>query len=415
MAYQVLSQSQWRSRLEISAEQGLTPMVNRKRELSLLHDCLARAESGRGQMVGLVGEAGIGKSRLLYELHTSIAARRVTWLAGQCLTYGQATPYQPFLDILRMIFDVEDEDPPLRLQEKLRQEVQRLDPALADMLPFLQALFDLLGADAALCHLTPKDKRQQTFQAIRAIIMACSQLHPLVLVFENLHWLDQTSEACLTVLLESLADMRVLVITTHRPGYSVPWGDKAYYTQLALHLLTEAESSAMVSGLLDCPDLPVALLRLIQEKADGNPLFIEEVTQTLREQGLVTCGDGDLTWSGEELEQFPATIHDIMQARIDRLAEPVKRTVQTAAVIGREFGLPVLSRLIHDATELEASLKTLKQIELIYETRCFPEVAYRFKHAVVQDAAYQSLLVRQRRMALSQANSFLDEAVTPIA
>ncbi len=396
--YRLTGRHRWRSRLEISAERGLTYLVGRRRELALLHDCLARAEAGHGQVVGIMGEAGAGKSRLLFEFHTSLEEGRITWLTGQCLTYGQATPYQPFLEILRTVFQIEDGDNPLQIREKLREGVQQSDPALMDNLPFLEALFDLPGAYATLRHLTPKDKRQQTFHMIQALVMAGSRARPHVLVFENLHWIEQTSEECLTALLEGLAELHVLVLTTHRPGYTVPWADKAYYTQLALDLFTETETSAMVATLLDSHEPPPDLLGLIQDKAGGNPLFIEEVVQALLERDMLTRHNGDLAWSGEVLDEFPVTMHDVMQARIDRLDEPVKRTVQTAAVIGREFGLPLLRRIVEESISLEHSLENLKQVELIYETRFFPHLEYRFKHAVVQDAAYQSLLVRQRRV-----------------
>jgi class 3 adenylate cyclase/tetratricopeptide (TPR) repeat protein len=400
--YKVAGRRRWRSRLEISAERGLTPLVGRQRELTLLDDCLTRAEGGRGQVVGIVGEAGVGKSRLLYEFHTSLAGGRVHWLTGHCVAYGQTTPYLPFLEILRANFQIEEEDNPLQIQEKLRQGVHLLDESLAATLPFLEALFGLRGADDALRHLEPKDKRQQTFEAIRALASAGSQRQPHVLVFENLHWLDQTSEDCLTMLVESLAGFPILVLTTHRPGYTVRWADKTYYTQIAPDLLTNAEAEAMVAALLGSRALPPGLLRCIQEKASGNPLFIEEVTRVLVERGLLGRENGGFTWTSDAEVAFPDTIQDIMRARIDRLQEPVKRTVQTAAVIGREFGLRLLTRISEWAAVVPQDLETLKQAELIHERRVFPELVYCFKHAVIQDVAYESLLL-QRRQALHGA------------
>jgi predicted ATPase/class 3 adenylate cyclase len=400
--YKVIGRRRWRSRLEMSAERGLTPLVGRQRELALLHDCLTRAEGGRGQVVGIVGEAGVGKSRLLYEFHTSLAVGRVHWLTGHCVAHGQTTPYLPILEILRTNFQIEEEDNPLQIQEKLRQGVHLLDPSLAGTLPFLEALFSLPGADDSLRHLEPKDKRQQTFEAIRALAIAGSQRRPHVLLCENLHWLDQTSEDCLAMLIESLAGFPILVLTTHRSGYTVRWADKTYYTQIIPDLLTDAEAEAMVTTLLGSHTLPPGLFPFIQEKAGGNPLFIEEVTQALVERGLLVHEHDGFTWTSDAAVAFPDTIQDIMRARIDRLQEPVKRTVQTAAVIGREFGLRLLTRISERAAELPHDLGTLKQAELIHETRLFPELAYRFKHAVIQDVAYESLLV-QRRQALHGA------------
>jgi predicted ATPase len=400
--YKVLGRRQWRSRLEMSAERGLTPLVGRQRELDLLHDCLGQAEGGCGQVVGIAGEAGVGKSRLLYEFHTALPTGRVHWLIGHCVAHGQTTPYLPLLEILRTNFQIDAEDNPLQIQEKLRQGVHLLDQSAVGALPFLEALFGLPGADEALRHLEPKDRRQQTFEAIRALAIAGSQRRPHVLVCENLHWLDQTSEDCFARLIESLAGFPILLLTTHRPGYTVRWADKTYYTQITPDLLTNAEAEAMVATLLGSRTLPPGLLQFIQEKAGGNPLFIEEVTQALVERGLLVQEHGGFTWTGDAEVAFPDTIQDIMRARLDRLQEPVKRTAQTAAVIGREFGLRLLARISERAEEIQRDLGTLKQVELIHETRLFPELAYRFKHAVIQDVAYESLLV-QRRQALHGA------------
>jgi predicted ATPase/class 3 adenylate cyclase len=395
--YKVTGRRRWRSRLEISAERGLTQLTGRQRELALLHDCLRRAEGGHAQVVGIVGEAGLGKSRLLYEFHASVAAGRVYWLEGHCGARGQTTPYGLLLEILRMHFQIEEEDNPLQLQEKLRQGVRRLDGGLEDTLPFLEALFALPGADAALRHLEPRTRRQQTFEAIRALGFAGSQYRPHVLVCENLHWIDRSSEDCLAFLIEHLADQPVCVITTNRPGYTAPWADKTYYTPMALNLFTEGETEAMVAALLGSHDLPPNLLRLIQEKAGGNPLFIEEVTYALVERGALIRHHNSVQWTGDAEVEFSATIQDIIRARLDRLQEPVKRTVQTAAVIGREFGLHLLTRLSDTAAAVRHHLETLKQVEFIHEKRLFPELEYRFKHAVIQDVAYDSLLVQRRR------------------
>ena len=400
--YKVTGRRRWRSRLEVSAERGLSPFVGRQRELALLQDCFTRAEEGHGQVVGIVGEAGVGKSRLLYELHTALPPERVHWLIGHCVAHGQTTPYLPILEVLRTNFQIDEEDNPLQIQEKLRQGVHLLDLSVSETLPFLEALFGLPGAEDALRHLAPKDKRQQTFEAIRALAIAGSQLRPHVLVVENLHWLDQTSEGCLAMLIESLVGFPILVLTTHRPGYTVRWADKTYYTQITPNLLTDAEAGAMVATLLGSRSLPPGLLQFIQEKASGNPLFIEEVTQALMERGLLTHENGGITWTSDAAVAFPDTIQDIMRARIDRLQEPVKRTVQTAAVIGREFALRLLTRISERPNEVPRDLGTLTQAELVHEARLFPELAYRFKHAVIQDVAYESLLV-QRRQALHGA------------
>ena len=396
-AWKVIGRKRGRTRLEVSAERGLTPLVGRQRELGVLHDCLARAKAGRGQVVGIVGEPGVGKSRLLYEFKKSLEGDQVTWLEGQCVAYGQTTPYLPVLDILRANFKIEDGDNPLQIREKLHQGLHQLDPALEPILPFLGELFGLPGDDESLKYLDPKDKRKKTFEAIRALTVAGSQRRPLVVVVGDLHWIDKTSEDYYAFLIESLAGMPFLLVTTHRPGYAVRWADKTFYTQLALNLLTEDETEVMLTTLLESRELPPELVRLVRDRAEGNPLFVEEITAALLEHGVIVRQNGGLRWAGTAVTEVPATIQDIIRARIDRLEEPVKRTVQAAAVIGREFGLRLLARISEMAQEVQGYLDTLKHLELIHETRFFPELEYIFKHAVTQDVAYQSLLAHRRK------------------
>jgi class 3 adenylate cyclase/tetratricopeptide (TPR) repeat protein len=395
--YRVTGRRRGRTRLEVSVERGLTELVGRERELAALHECLARAKSGRGQVVGIVGEPGVGKSRLLYEFRRSLEGDRVTWLEGHCVAYGQATPYLPILGMLRTNFQIEEDDNPLQIQEKLRQGLHRLNPGLEDSLPFLHDVFSLPGANEALKHLSPKDKREKTFEAIRALTVAGSQRRLHVLILEDLHWVDKISEDYLAFLTASLAGVPVLLLTTQRPGHTVRWADKTYYTQIALDLLGEHEIEELVAARLGSRHLPSDLVRIVREKAEGNPLFVEEITTSLLERGMLVRRNGEILWEGGTLVELPATIQDIIRARIDRLEEPVKRTVQTAAVIGREFGLRLLTRISEVAAEVQCHLDTLTHAELIHETRFFPELEYIFKHAVTRDVAYQSLLAQRRK------------------
>ncbi|MEK7878474.1 MAG: tetratricopeptide repeat protein, partial [candidate division NC10 bacterium] len=280
---------------------------------------------------------------------------------------------------------------------KLREGVRRLDSTLEGILPFLGELFALPGEDAALKKLDPKDKRQKTFEAIRALMVTGSQRRPHVVILEDLHWIDKTSEDCLAFVIESLAGLPMLLLTSYRPGYAARWADKTYSTQIALDLLTREETETMVTAILESHDLPPDLLRIIWEKAEGNSLFIEEVTRSLQEREVLVRRNGGIHWARGGVVELPATIQDIIRARIDRLEEPVKRIVQTASVIGREFGLRLLTRISEMAEEVERSLDTLKHLELIHEKRFFPELEYIFKHAVTQDVAYQSLLLQRRK------------------
>ncbi|HEU4371597.1 MAG TPA: adenylate/guanylate cyclase domain-containing protein [Methylomirabilota bacterium] len=385
-----------RTRLEVSAERGLSALVGRERELAVLRERFDRAREGRGQAVGIVGEPGVGKSRLLYEFHRTLVGERVTFLAGHCLAYGRSTPYLPLLEILRANFQVEEGDNPLQTDEKLRRGLRALDRGLEGILPHLRELL-LHGPEEALKALDAKAKRQQTFEAIRTLTVAGSERAPIVLVVEDLHWIDHTSEAYLKFLVESLGGLRVLLVTTHRPGHAVGWADKTYYTQLPLDLLDPVGTETLMGGLLGVRQLPDGLVRLVHEKAEGNPLFVEEITHAMLERGALVQERGGLRWAGAVAVEFPETAQDIIRARIDRLDEPVKRTAQVAAVIGREFGQRLLSEVVETASVVQECLDTLKHAELVQEKRFFPETEWLFKHAIIQDVAYQSILARRRR------------------
>ncbi len=397
VAHRVTGRRRWRSRLEMSAARGLTRFAGRRRELALLHDCLRRVEAGHGQVMGIVGEPGLGKSRLLYEFHASIRHDRVEWLEGHCVAYGRTLPYGPILEILRAQFHIEEGDNTLQIREKLREGVHRLDPSIEPMLPFLEALFALPGADDALRHLDRPARRQHTLEAIQALLAAASRHRPQILVCENLHWIDQSSEDLLAFLVGSLSGLPILILTTHRTGYVVRWADKPHYTQIALDGLQRREIEEMLSALLGGTEFPAEFLQFIRDKADGNPLFIEEITRALLERGLLVRDGGRLRLVSVAALEWPATIHDIIQARVDCLEEPVKEMVQLAAVIGRQFELRLLARLSSQPSQIAGHLEALKRLDIIDEACFFPKLEYRFKHAVIQDVIYKSLLAPRRQ------------------
>lgn len=385
-----------RTRFDVVVERGLTPLVARRGELELLHECLASSRAGHGQVFGIVGEPGAGKSRLLHEFRRTLDGERVTWLEARCVGWGQATPYLPILELLRRNFQIEEDDHPFQIGEKLRQGMLSLDPELTGIIPFLRELFGLAAEDETLRFLDPQLRRRKTFEAIRALTLTGSRRRPLALVVEDLQWIDQTSEDFLAYLVESLAGMPILLVTTHRVGYAVRWADWPHYTQVALDVLTEEETTLMAQHLLGTDQLPPELPAFVYEKAEGNPLFIEEITRSLLEHGALGKRNGAITWFSENGVAFPATMKDIIGARIDRLDDPAKRTVQTASVIGRAFGVRLLTRVVDTGMELQGVLHTLKHQALIHERCFFPEVEYVFKHAVIQDVVYQSLRARRR-------------------
>jgi class 3 adenylate cyclase/tetratricopeptide (TPR) repeat protein len=409
VVYRVTGRRRWRNRLEMSAARGLTQLAGRRRELALLHDCLQRVEAGHGQVVSVIGEPGVGKSRLVYELHASLGDDRVEWLEGHCVAYGRTVPYGPTLEVLRTEFHIEEGDNPLQIQEKLRHGVQGLDTTLEPLLPFLEALFALPGADEALRHFDRPHRRQQTLEAIRAVIAAASRRRPQVLVCENIHWIDQSSEDLLALLAGSLSGLPVLILTTHRTGYTVRWADKPHYTQMSLDGLPRPDVEEMLTALLGAPDFPPEFLEFVRDKADGNPLFIEELTQALLERRLLIRANGQLRLITEAAFEWPATIQDIVQARVDRLEEPVKDTLQVAAVIGREFELRLLARVSTGPAEVAGHLEALKRLDAIHEARFFPQLAYRFKHAVIQDVVYKSLLAPRRQALHGSVGRSIEE------
>src|SRR5437660_1637013 len=281
------------------------------------------------------------------------------------------------------------------MDEKVRRGALSLDPTLESTLPFFREL--LSGrAEETLKALDARGKRQKMFEAIRALTVAGSVRAPLVLVVEDLHWIDETSEDYLAFLVDSLPGLRVLLVTTQRPGHAVRWSDRTYYRQIALAVLGEADTATLIRGVLGAEALPEGLVRRVHERAEGNPFFVEEIVRSMVERGTLTPATGGVSWTMEPSVAFPETALEIVRARIDGLEEPVKRTAQVAAVIGREFGERLLAQVVDTAALLQDYLQTLKQAEFVRETRFFPELEYIFKHAIIQDVAYQSILARRR-------------------
>jgi class 3 adenylate cyclase len=385
-----------RTGLEVRADRGLTALVGRRRELDLLRERLERARGGRGQVVGIVGEPGVGKSRLLHELRASLEEEPIVVLEGGCLGYAQSTPWTPIADVLRASFGVEDGDNSHQVEEKLRQGVALADPALAEAVPFLRELVGL-SPDGATATLDPQTRRQRTFEAIRALTMVASRRRPHVILVEDLHWIDPTSEDYLAFVADSLGAMPVLLVTTSRPGHAPRWADRAFFTQIALDPLDETGTAEVVAARLGTRDLPAGLTRLVHDKAEGNPLFVEEIARSLTERGLLVRRNGGVAWAGAAVVDLPATGLDVIRARIDQVPEPAKRALQAAAVVGREFSRRLLSRVVERPAELDGYLGILRRHELVHETRFFPDAEYAFKHALVQEVAYEGLLGRRRR------------------
>ena len=322
--YKVLGLGPHRAPLAGRDERALSPLVGRERELALLGEVLEQIERGQGQAVGIVGEAGLGKSRLLYEFRQRLAGRRVTVLEGRCLSYGSAVPYLPLLDLLRSHCDITEVDSPEGITEKMRIGLQDVALEQEEYAPYLLHLLGVPAGTEPLALLTPEAVKARTFATLRQMHLNSSQRQPLILIVEDLHWIDETSEEYLAALVESLAGAPLLVLGTYRVGYHLPWLDKSYTTQLTLRRLSPQDSLTVVHATGQGTVLPEALVHELLDKAEGNPFFLEELTRAVLER--------------EELGAdvpVPDTIQGVLMARIDRLPEGSRRLLQTAAVLGR--------------------------------------------------------------------------------
>ncbi|RMF86967.1 MAG: hypothetical protein D6736_13850, partial [Nitrospinota bacterium] len=361
--------------------------VGRDQELVTLHDRLVRAEHGQGQVVGIVGEAGLGKSRLLTEFLQHLSAEQITLQRTYCLSYGRTMPYLPIRDLIRQLCGITETDSHGEARDKAYQCLQE---AGMDLETFAPPLLDLLGLQPyreEIAGLSPETIQNRLFTLFRQLTLQASQHCPLLIVVENLHWIDQASEACLHSLVQGMAGASILLLATYRPGYRPPWIEKSYFTQITLLPLNPAESYQVVHSIL--PQLPDTITPLILDRAEGNPLFLEELTQAVAEQGVQT----DLT--------IPDTIQGVLMARIDRLSLPAKRLLQTASVLGRIVSLPLL-HAIWGGEDMTSLLQELQQREFLYEQVRGGERVYVFKHVLVQEAAYTSLPLT-RRQALHAA------------
>jgi tetratricopeptide (TPR) repeat protein len=402
--FELVGASAMRRRLQAAVARGLTRFVGRQAELDTLSQALTRAAAGQGQVVALVGEAGVGKSRLVYECMHSHRTQGWRVLESAAVSYGKATPYFPVIDLLKRYCHLEDHDEPRTMRVKVTGQVLTLDDALQDTLPALLSLLDVLPDDSPFRTLEPLQRRQRTLQALKRVLLRESQVQPLLLVFEDLHWIDTETQALLDSLAESLPTAQLLLLVDYRPEYQHGWGSKTYYAQIRLDPLPLTSVKELLQALLgDDPSLE-ALKRLLIARTEGNPFFLEESVRTLVETGVPGGMPGAyrLATPLEDL-QMPATVQAVLAARIDRLPLEEKRLLQAAAVIGNEAPLTLL-RAIAERPEatLHRSLAHLQTAEFLYETRLFPEQEYTFKHALTHEVAYSSILQERRRVLHAQ-------------
>lgn len=367
-----------------TAGRPLSHFVGRERELAELREALEAAEAGHGQAIGLVSEPGMGKSRLLWEFRQNLEVGRVTYLEGQCLSYGTAIPYLPILDVLRGNGRIAQTDTPEVVTAKVRDAVGEVGMNADASMPYLLHLLGVKEETGPLASLSPEAVQARTFETLRQLCLKGSSRRPIVFVIEDLHWIDHTSEDFVTLLVESLAGARILFLATYRPGYAPSWINKSYATQIALRPLAERNSLAIVQSLLDAHGMPETTAREIVSRGEGNPLFLEELAHAIGERG-------------ETARSVPETLQGVLTARIDRLPDDAKHLLQVAAVLGREFSERLLAAVWENPATLESLLRRVTRLEFLYERTWEVEPTYAFKHALTAEAAYASLLDGRRR------------------
>jgi class 3 adenylate cyclase/tetratricopeptide (TPR) repeat protein len=405
--FELIGASALRQRLQAAAARGLTRFVGRETEMAALAQALARAGAGHGQVVAAVGEAGVGKSRLLYEFVHSHRTQGWRVLEAASVSYGKATPYFPVVELLKRYMHVEDGDEPRIVRAKVTGHLLTLDEALQEAIPALLALLDVLPADSPFLTLDPPQRRQRTLAALKRVLLRESQVQPLLLVFEDLHWIDAETQALLDSLVEGLPTAHLLLLVNYRPEYQHDWGSKTYYTQLRLDPLPPASAEAFLQALLGADVVGAhgraplqALKQLLIARTEGNPFFLEESVRTLVEIGVLVGEPGAYRpVKPVDSLQVPSTVQAVLAARVDRLLSEDKRLLQTAAVIGTVVPFPLLQAIAElPEAALHRGLAHLQAAEFLYETRLFPEHEYTFKHALTHEVAYGSLLQERRRL-----------------
>jgi class 3 adenylate cyclase/tetratricopeptide (TPR) repeat protein len=396
--HELLGAAAARTRLQAASTRGLSRFVGRDTEMVQLRAAAEQAGRGRGQMIAVVGEPGVGKSRLFYEFIESHRVREWLVLQSSSVSYGKATAYLPLIDLLKGYFKIADGDETRVVRSKVTGTMLTLDEALTEFVPAVLWLLDVLPDEEAFRGLEPARRRQRTLEAIRRLVLRESRVQPLLVVFEDLHWVDGETQAFLDSLVESLPTAAILLAVNYRPEYQHVWARKTYYRQLRIDPLPPESAEELLTTLLGDDPSVAPLRRLLIGRTEGNPLFLEESVRALVETRALVGERGDYRLArAAETIQVPATVQAILAARIDRLPAGQKRLLQAASVVGKDVPF-VLLQAIADLDEgaLHAGLAELQAAEFLYETSLFPDLEYTFKHALTHDVAYSGLLGDRR-------------------
>lgn len=395
VAHRLLGLAPIKSTLEGRLRRTFSQFVGREREVQTLQDLLEQTLAGQGQVVGIVGDAGIGKSRLVHEFCQTLSGLTVGVLEGRCISYGMSIPYLPLLELVRGRLGIEQGDSPTSIAQKIDSIVREL--ALAtEARPCLQRLLGIGENGGQPTGLSPEALKAQNSAVLRQLVLRANRAGPSIVLIEDLHWIDRTSEEFLTSLVEALAGQPVLLLTTYRPGYQPPWMDRSYATQITLRPLMPRDSMKVVQSVLQDTAVGSGVSSNILGKAEGNPFFLEELARAILERG-------------EEGQVIPDTVQGVIAARIDRLPEMPKRLLQTASVLGREVSVKLLRRTWDGPTGIEHDLSELRRLEFLYDRAGGEEPAVVFRHALTQEFAYASLLGSRRQILHAAAAAALEQ------
>ena len=408
--YEVAGLGPLRTRLQRSAGRGLTKFVGRDREMEALKHAAEQAKAGHGQLVAAMAEAGAGKSRLYFEFK---AKNQSSWMVLETfsVSHGKASAYLPVIDLLRNYFGISSDDDERKRREKVTGRVVALDRSLEDTLPYLFSLLGIVEGVDPLAQMDTRIKKSRTLEAIKRIVLRESLNQPLIVIFEDLHWIDEATQELLNLLADSIATAKILLLVNYRPEYSHQWNSKTYYTQLRLDPLGNESANQMLSALLGAGKELLPLKRLIIERTEGNPFFVEEIVQALFEDRVLQRNGSVKLAKSMNVVKVPATVQGVLAARIDRLPAEAKELLQTLAVLGREFPFALVQAVTRKSDDdLNRMLSDLQIAEFIYEQPTTGDIEYILKHALTQEVSYNSLL-NERRKLLHERTAAALEAI----
>jgi class 3 adenylate cyclase len=387
------------TRFEAAEKMGLSAFAGRTTELAALHSCLEKALAGKGQFVTIMGEAGLGKSRLVYEFRHSLNKSKITVLQGRCQAYGTSIPYFPHINALRRGLNLREEDAPAELHKKAIANVLAIDPSLEQYLPLYLHLLSIPSETYPLPkQLQGRELSNAIQKALAAISILNSKRKPYLLILEDWHWADEASDSALKHIISVIASHPLMVLVIYRPECASSWGHWSHHTPIVLSALDSQNCENIIKSVWDAEHLPQGISSLIYDRTGGNPFFIEEISRALIEEGNVQIKNQKaiLTQSVESLS-LPNTVQSVIRARLDRLDRYSRESLRLASVIGREFAHRILEQISSSKDRLARSLEDLKILELIQQIRVIPEAEYMFKHVITQEVTYETLLLQKRK------------------